>query len=104
MPKIGQFFGNQPVPRSRVVKEGETLSTGRHTLTFLTAPMVHWPEVMVTYDSADQVLFSADAFGTFGALSGNLFADEVNFETQWLEDAATTPTLWVNTAPRYRRC
>lgn len=84
---IGQFFGNQPVPRSRVVKEGETLSTGRHTLTFLTAPMVHWPEVMVTYDSADQVLFSADAFGTFGALSGNLFADEVNFETQWLEDA-----------------
>ncbi len=53
---------------TRAVKEGDTLSLGRHTLTFVTAPMVHWPEVMVTYDSADKVLFSADAFGKFGAL------------------------------------
>ena len=50
-----------------VVKEGDTLCTGRHTFTFLMAPMVHWPEVMVTYDAADKVLFSADAFGTFSA-------------------------------------
>lgn len=65
--------------RTLLVKEGDSLSTGRHTLTFLMAPMVHWPEVMVTYDSADKVLFSADAFGTFGALNGYIFADEVDF-------------------------
>ena len=51
------------------------------------APMVHWPEVMVTYDTTDKTLFSADAFGTFGAMNGNLFADEVNFERDWLDDA-----------------
>lgn len=51
------------------------------------APMVHWPEVMVTYDLIDHILFSADAFGTFGALNGNLFADEVRFESEWLDDA-----------------
>ena len=51
------------------------------------APMVHWPEVMVTYDQTDKVLFSADAFGTFGALSGSIFADEVNFPSEWLPDA-----------------
>ena len=69
------------------VKEGDILQTGRHTFTFLMAPMVHWPEVMVTYDAADKVLFSADAFGTFGALNGSIFADEVNFERDWLDDA-----------------
>ena len=63
------------------------LATGRHRLIFLMAPMVHWPEVMMTYDATDKVLFSADGFGTFGALDGNLFADEVNFDTEWLADA-----------------
>lgn len=63
-----QFFGTDFADRQVVVKEGDTLSLGRHTLTFVMAPMVHWPEVMVTYDSTDKVLFSADAFGKFGAL------------------------------------
>lgn len=84
---IGQFFDCDISGRTVTVKEGDTLNTGRHTFTFLMAPMVHWPEVMVTYDAADKVLFSADAFGTFGALSGNIFADEVNFEREWLDDA-----------------
>lgn len=63
-----QFFGNDFKDHQMVVKEGDTLSLGKHELTFITAPMVHWPEVMVTYDSFDKVLFSADAFGKFGAL------------------------------------
>lgn len=84
---IAQFFGTIPGLRSRIVKEGDTLSAGRHTLSFVMAPMVHWPEVMVTFDSTDGILFSADAFGTFGALGGNLFADQIPFESQWLEDA-----------------
>lgn len=82
-----QFFGPGFQERIHVVKEGDTLCTGRHTFTFLMAPMVHWPEVMVTYDAADKVLFSADAFGTFGALNGNIFADQVDFERDWLDDA-----------------
>lgn len=81
-----QFFGGKP-ENLQVVKEGDTLVTGRHTLCFTMAPMVHWPEVMMTYDTTDKVLFSADAFGTFGALSGNLYADEMNFEKEWLADA-----------------
>ena len=63
-----QFFGTDFADRQVVVGEGDTLSLGRHTLTFVTAPMVHWPEVIVTYDSTDKVLFSADGFGKFGAL------------------------------------
>lgn len=63
-----QFFGTDYPERQIVVKEGDTLSLGTHTLTFVLAPMVHWPEVMVTYDSKDKVLFSSDAFGKFGAL------------------------------------
>ena len=63
-----QFFGDDYVNRRMVVGEGDTLCLGRHTLTFVTAPMVHWPEVMVTYDAFDKVLFSADGFGKFGAL------------------------------------
>ena len=63
------------------VKEGDTFSFGRHTVTFVGAPMVHWPEAMVTLDVTDGVLFSADAFGTFGALDGKLFADEVDFDS-----------------------
>ena len=62
------FYGNDYADRRLVVGEGDTLTLGAHTLTFITAPMVHWPEVMVTYDSADKVLFSADGFGKFGAL------------------------------------
>ena len=84
---IKQFFNFDIDARAQVVKEGDTLNTGRHTLTFVMAPMVHWPEVMVTYDVTDKILFSADAFGTFGTVSGNLFADEVNFKEEWLEDA-----------------
>ena len=63
-----QFFGDDYADRRIVVGEGDTLSLGKHTLTFVTAPMVHWPEVIVTYDSCDKVLFSADGFGKFGAL------------------------------------
>lgn len=69
------------------VKEGDTFSFGKHTVTFVFAQMVHWPEAMVTFDLTDGVLFSADAFGTFGALDGKLFADEVNFDRDWLDDA-----------------
>lgn len=82
-----QFFGTAFAERAVTVKEGDTVSTGKHTLHFVMAPMVHWPEAMVTYDDADKVLFSADAFGTFGALNGNIFADEVNFDRDWLPDA-----------------
>ena len=81
-----QFFGDKP-ENIQVVKEGDSLLTGRHTLTFIMAPMVHWPEVMMTYDQTDGTLFSADAFGTFGALSGSLYADEMNFEQEWLSEA-----------------
>ena len=69
------------------VKEGDTQSFGKHTITFVAAPMVHWPEAMVSFDTTDGVLYSADAFGTFGALDGKLFADEVNFDRDWLDDA-----------------
>ena len=65
---IGQFFGTEYADRRMVVQEGDTLALGKHTLTFVAAPMVHWPEVIVTYDSYDKVLFSADGFGKFGAL------------------------------------
>ena len=63
-----QFFGEDFIASRIAVKEGDTLSLGKHTLTFFAAPMVHWPEVIVSYDSFDKVLFSADAFGKFGAL------------------------------------
>ena len=87
IPIIKQFYNFDIDSRAVIVKEGDTLSTGKHNLTFVMAPMVHWPEVMVTYDTTDKTLFSADAFGTFGAMNGNLFADEVNFERDWLDDA-----------------
>lgn len=69
------------------VHEGDTQSFGKHTVTFVYAPMVHWPEAMVTFDVTNGVLFSADAFGTFGALDGKLFNDEVNFDRDWIDDA-----------------
>ncbi len=84
---IGQFFSEPLDARFHLVNEGDTLSLGLHTLRFLMAPMVHWPEVMVTYEQTHKILFSADAFGTFGAFSGNLFADEVDFAHDWLPDA-----------------
>lgn len=84
---IRQFFTLDIDKRLHTVGEGDTLNTGRHTLHFVMAPMVHWPEVMVTYDEADRILFSADAFGSFGALDGHLYADQIDFDREWLDDA-----------------
>ena len=84
---IGQFYDFDLEGRTVVVKEMDELSLGSHKLTFVNAPMVHWPEVMMTYESSEKILFSADAFGSFGALNGNLFNDEVEFEKEWLDDA-----------------
>ena len=84
---LKQFHDVDIEKHGHTVTEGMELATGRHHLVFTMAPMVHWPEVMMTYDKTDKILFSADAFGTFGTLDGNLFADEVNFETEWLTDA-----------------
>lgn len=84
---FAQFYGTDVAARALVVKEGDKLSTGEHTLHFVMAPMVHWPEVVVTYDEKDKILFSADAFGTFGALAGNIFNDEITFDTTWMNDA-----------------
>ncbi len=69
------------------VKEGDTYTFGGHTVTFVAAPMVHWPEAMVTFDTTNGVLFSADAFGSFIALDGKLFADEVDFDRDWIDEA-----------------
>lgn len=81
-------FGFQVDAHERIeVKEGDSYSFGKHKVHFIFAPMVHWPEVMVAFDETSGALFSADAFGTFGALDGKLFADEVNFDRDWLDDA-----------------
>ena len=84
---IGQFFDAPAAERVITVKEGDTLTTGKHTFSFVAAPMVHWPEVIMTYDTADKVLFTADAFGTFGTLDGAVFADEADFEKDYLDEA-----------------
>ena len=84
---LRQFFGDAVKMNIKVVGEGDTLKTGKHEFTFLAAPMVHWPEVIVTYDLRTKTLFSADAFGTFGALNGALFADEVDFFRDYLDEA-----------------
>ena len=84
---LAQFFLTDYSDRIDLVKEGDVFSAGTHELSFFMAPMVHWPEVMMTYDRTDKTLFSADAFGTFGALNGNICADEVNFDRDWLDDA-----------------
>ena len=84
---IRSFFGANITDRIWIIKEGDRLSTGRHEFTFLAAQMVHWPEVMVSYDSTDKLLFSADAFGTFGALDGAIFADEVDFNRDYMDEA-----------------
>ena len=87
VPMLKQFFNFPVEDRTVIVKEMDTLCTGKHTFAFVMAPMLHWPEAMVSYDTVDKILFSADGFGTFGAINGNLFADEVNFERDWLDDA-----------------
>lgn len=84
---IAQFFGSGAAGRMQLVKEGDTLSTGTHELTFYMAPMIHWPEVMMTYDKTAHTLFTADAFGVFGALNGAIFADEVDFDRDYLKEA-----------------
>lgn len=82
-----QFFDFSVRSRLHLVAEGDTFCTGKHTFTFVAAPMVHWPEVMVTYDIGEKILFSADAFGTFGTLNGALFADEVDFFHDYIDEA-----------------
>jgi len=84
---ISQFNEMDIKPNAYIVQENDILDIGRHKLHFIMAPMVHWPEVMVTYDSTDKTLFSADAFGCFGALNGALFADEVDFEVDYMSEA-----------------
>ena len=86
-PMIDQFFGFDLEGKKIIVKEGDTFSSGKHTLHFVMAPMVHWPEVMMTYDETDKILFCADAFGTFKTLNGNIFNDEVDFDRDWLDEA-----------------
>ena len=89
VPMLKNYFpaAAEKIDAALLVKEGDVLSLGSHELTFVMAPMVHWPEVMLTFDKTTGVLFSADAFGTFGALNGNIFADEVDFARDWLDDA-----------------
>ena len=89
LPMLKMYFptDSAAIDDALVVKEGDTLDLGKHKLTFVMAPMVHWPEVMMTFDTTTGTLFSADAFGTFGALAGALFADEVDFAGKWLDDA-----------------
>lgn len=84
---LHQFYDLDLGDQVLEVKEGERLSIGKKTLHFFMAPMVHWPEVMVTYEESEGMLFSADAFGTFGTLNGNLFADQLDFEKEWLDEA-----------------
>lgn len=69
------------------VKEGDSMNFGKHEIMFVAAPMVHWPEAMVSYDKTDKILFSADAFGSFKSLDGALFADEVDFKNLWIDEA-----------------
>lgn len=80
-------FGFDVDGRCEEVAEGDTRTFGSHTITFVAAPMVHWPEAMVSFDVTNGVLFSADAFGSFGALDGKLFNDEVDFDRDWIDDA-----------------
>lgn len=92
------FYHIDTKERSIVIKEGDTLTLGKHTLHFVSAPMVHWPEVMMSYESTSGILFSADAFGSFGAMSGNIFADEVDWERDWKDEARR---YYVNIVGKY---
>ncbi|MCR1869207.1 FprA family A-type flavoprotein [Longicatena caecimuris] len=80
-------FGFDVDDKTMTVKEGDSFRFGKHNIVFVEAPMVHWPEAMVSFDTTDGILFSADAFGSFGALDGKLFNDEVNFDRDWIDDA-----------------
>ena len=84
---LKQFYDFDVDNKVEAIKEGQIFKTGKHEFQFIMAPMVHWPEVMVTYDKTDKVLYSADAFGSFGALNGNLFNDDIDLDKQWLPDA-----------------
>ncbi len=92
----GAVFRQRFFRLQKVIAEGDTLELGKHTLNFIAAPMVHWPEVMVTFDSTDKVLFSADGFGKFGALT--------LMRTGPAKPAATTSALWANTVCRCKIC
>lgn len=92
------FYSLQTEERRLVVKEGDTLELGKHTLKFIAAPMVHWPEVLMTYDVTDKILFSADAFGSFGAMSGNIFADEIDWDKDFKDEARR---YYVNIVGKY---
>lgn len=81
-----QFYTLDIEKNQYLVNEGDILDIGNHKLQFFFAPMVHWPEVMLTYEKTEQILFSADAFGTFGALGGNIFADELDFDRYFLDE------------------
>lgn len=95
---IKQFFDFDIDKRAVLVKEGDTFESGTHTFHFVMAPMVHWPEVMIAYESTKGILFSADAFGAFGAIDGNLFADEVNYESDWMDE---TRRYYTNIVGKY---
>lgn len=82
---IKQFFDFDIESRVQIVKDGDVLNTGHHDLTFAMAPMVHWPEVMVTYDKTTKALYSADAFGSFGAINGNIFDEDIDFNEYLVE-------------------
>ena len=84
---MNQFGFHIDSSKTEIVKEGDKKSFGKHEILFVAAPMVHWPEAMVSFDLTNGVLFSADAFGSFGALDGKLFNDEVNFDRDWIDDA-----------------
>lgn len=92
------FYHIDTKDRSVIIKEGDKLNLGKHELTFIAAPMVHWPEVMMSYESETKTLFSADAFGSFGAMSGNIFADEVHWEQDWRDEARR---YYVNIVGKY---
>ena len=96
--KLFEQFFRHPMPdRYMTVNEGDQLKLGKHTLQFIKAPMVHWPEVIMTYDVTDHVLFSADAFGHFGTV-GNVFADQADFEENYLDEARR---YYVNIVGKY---
>ncbi|MDR3217186.1 MAG: FprA family A-type flavoprotein [Clostridiaceae bacterium] len=99
---LKQFFGDgyglDADGRAVTVGDGESFTTGKHTFKFIYAPMVHWPEVMTAYDTTDKILFSADAFGSFGALSGNIFADCYDFEREFADE---TRRYYTNIVGKY---
>lgn len=84
---LGQFFDYDFEKHIQIVKEGDTLSLGKRTLQFIMAPMVHWPEVMMTYVQEEKILFSSDAFGNFGTLNGNIFNSDIDYKHTWLDEA-----------------